>query len=54
MRETEGGRWTWWDKDKNICFDGYIGTWILWIYQRYIGGYYYINIHKTNENYIKL
>ena len=34
-------------KVKNIGFDGYIGTWILQIYQiyqRYIGGYFYINI----------
>ena len=34
-------------KDKNIGFDGYIGTWILRIYRiyrRYIGGYFYINI----------
>ena len=32
---------------KNIGFDGYIGTWILriyWIYWRYIGGYFYMNI----------
>ena len=26
-------------KDENIGFDGYIGTWILRIYWRYIGGY---------------
>ena len=34
-------------KDENIGFDGYIGTWILWmyrIYRRYIGGYFYMNI----------
>ena len=31
-------------KDENIGFDGYIGTWILWIYRRYIGGYFSINI----------
>ena len=24
-------------KDENIGFDGYIGTWILRIYRRYIG-----------------
>ena len=35
-------------KDKNIGFDGYIGTWILRIYrryQRYISGYFYMNIN---------
>ena len=34
-------------KDENIGFDGYIDTWILWIYriyQRYIDGYFYMNI----------
>ena len=31
-------------KDENIGFDGYIGTWILRIYRRYIGGYFYMNI----------
>ena len=31
-------------KDGNIGFDGYIGTWILWIYHRYIGGYFYMSI----------
>ena len=31
-------------KDENIGFDEYIGTWILRIYQRYIGGYFYMNI----------
>ena len=31
-------------KDENIGFDGYIGTWILRIYRRYIDGYFYINI----------
>ena len=28
----------------NIGFDGYIGTWFLRIYQRYVDGYFYINI----------
>ena len=34
-------------KDENIGFDGYIGTWILWIYRlyrKYIGNYFYITI----------
>ena len=31
--------------DENIGFDGYIGTWILRIYQRYIGRYFYMNIN---------
>ena len=34
-------------KDENIGFDGYIGIWILRIYpiyQRYIDGYFYMNI----------
>ena len=31
-------------KDKNISFDGYIGTWILRIYRRYIGGYIFFLI----------
>ena len=31
-------------KDENIGFDEYIGTWILQIYRRYIGGYFYMNI----------
>ena len=31
-------------KDENIGFDGYISTWILRIYRRYIDGYFYINI----------
>ena len=30
-------------KDKNIGFHGYIGTWILWIYQIY---WRYIDIYK--------
>ena len=58
-------------KVKNIGFDiyisilgfygyiGYIGTWILrtyWIHQRYIGGYFYINIDisEINKNILKL
>ena len=45
-------------KVKNICFDEYIGTWILRIYQkyqRYIGGYFYmnINISEINKNTLK-
>ena len=31
-------------KDENISFDEYINTWILRIYRRYIGGYFYMNI----------
>ena len=31
-------------KNGNIGFDGYIGTWILRIYRKYIGGYFYMNI----------
>ena len=31
-------------KDGNISFGGYIGTWILRIYRRYISGYSYMNI----------
>ena len=31
-------------KDENICFDGYISTSILRIYQRYIDEYFYMNI----------
>ena len=40
---------------KNIGFDGYIGTWILRIYQRYIGGYFYMNIDisEINKNALK-
>ena len=34
-------------KDKNIDFNEYIGTWILWIYRKYIDGYFYINIGKA-------
>ena len=30
----------------NIGFNGYIGTWVLRIYRRYIGGYFYINIRN--------
>ena len=42
----------------NICFDGYIGTCILWIYRiyrRYIGGYFFMNIDisKINKNTLK-
>ena len=42
-------------KDENIGFDGYIGTWILWIYWTYIGGYFYINIDisEINKNTLK-
>ena len=32
------------NKVKNIGFNGYIDTLILRIYQRYIGGYFYMNI----------
>ena len=44
---------------KNISFDGYIGTWILRIYQvyrRYIGGYCYMNIDisEINKNTLKI
>ena len=39
----------------NIGFDGYIGTCILWIYRRYIGGYFFMNIDisKINKNTLK-
>ena len=41
-------------KVKNIDFDGYIGTWILRIYlriyKRYIDGYFYMNIDKSEIN----
>ena len=41
-------------KVKNIGFDGYIDTWILRIYQKYIGGYFYMNIDsKINKNTLK-
>ena len=45
-------------KVKNVGFDGYIDTLILriyWIYQRYIGGYFYINIDisEINKNTLK-
>ena len=45
-------------KVKNFSFDGYIGTWILrihWIYQGYIGGYFYMNIDisEINKNTLK-
>ena len=32
-----------------------IGTWILWIYRIYIGGYFYMNIDisKINKNTLK-
>ena len=44
--------------DENIGFDRYIGTWILriyWIYRRYIGGYFYMNIDisEINKNTLK-
>ena len=49
-----------WDTSKvgNIGFDGYIGTcilWIYWIYRRYIGGYFFMNIDisKINKNTLK-
>ena len=46
-----------WDVTKvgNIGFDGYIGTWILWIYSRYIGEYFYMNIDisEINKNTLK-
>ena len=46
-------------KDENIGFDGYISNWILriyWIYRRYIGGYFYMNIDisEINKNTLKL
>ena len=43
------------NKVKNIGFDGNIGTWILRIYPRYIGGYFYMNIDisKINKNTLK-
>ena len=39
----------WWhggsvSKVGNIGFNGYIGTWVLRIYRRYIGGYFYMSI----------
>ena len=42
----------------NIGSDGYISTFILWIYriyQRYIGGYFFMNIDisKINKNTLK-
>ena len=45
-------------KVENIGFDEYIGTCILWIYriyQRYIGGYFFMNIDisKINKNTLK-
>ena len=42
-------------KDGNIGFDGYISTWILRIYQRYFGGYFYMNIviSEINKNTLK-
>ena len=42
-------------KVENIGFDGYIGTCILWIYRRYIGGYFFMNIDisKINKNTLK-
>ena len=46
-------------KDEKIGVDGYIGTWILWIYRiyrRYISGYFYMNIDilEINKNTLKL
>ena len=43
-------------KDENIGFDRYIGNWILRIYRRYIGGYFYMNIDisEINKNTLKL
>ena len=43
-------------KDGNISFNGYIDTWILWIYRRYIDEYFYmnINISKINKSTLKL
>ena len=46
-------------KDGNIDFDGYIGSWILQIYriyQRYVGGYFYMNIDISEiiKNTLKL
>ena len=40
------------NKDGNISFDGYIGTWILRIY---IGEYFYMNIDisEINKNTLK-
>ena len=42
-------------KVKNIGFDGYIGTRILRIYQKYISGYFYMNIDisEINKNALK-
>ena len=42
-------------KVKNIGFDRYIDTWILQIYRRYVGGYFYMNIDisKINKNTLK-
>ena len=42
-------------KNENIGFNGYIDIWILRIYWRYIGGYFYmnINISKINKNILK-
>ena len=42
-------------KVKNIGFNRYIGTWILLIYWRYIGGYFYMNIDisEINKNTLK-
>ena len=42
-------------KVRNIDFDGYIGTYILWIYRKYIGGYLFMNIDisKINKNTLK-
>ena len=39
----------------NIGFNRYIGTWILWIYWKYIDGYFYmsIDILKINKNTLK-
>ena len=42
-------------KDGNIDYDGYIATWILRIYRRYIDGYFYMNIDisEINKNTLK-
>ena len=42
-------------KDGNIGFDGYIGTWILRTYRRYLGEYFYMNndTSEINKNTLK-
>ena len=44
------------NKVKNIGFNGCIGTWILWIYQKYMSGYFYMNIDisKINKHILKI